>query len=257
MENLGYEVKEIVEKIGTDQYKLKNELDRLSVMGNITSEVVKKFIPRQLKDMAYNLLELAIKGDETNLRIAIKDTQIISDPYKTFGLLVSQFFNISAIVLEPNHPTNIIAEKLGVNLFVLNKLKSSARSLSIGDLRRIILEFTDADTVFLDSSLTPACLAILDNEALRRAAVFFFSRFFLTALSSSLCAFDRFLEFGSARKLFVADLISFLIEILRSRRLLACLTRFIADFMIGMILLSFTSCNSLVYNLSELYRFFS
>lgn len=136
---------EIVEKIGADQYKLKNELDRLSVMGDITSEVVKKFTPRQLKDMAYDLLELAIKGDEANLRIAIKDTQIISDPYKTFGLLVSQFFNISAIVLEPNYSTNIIAEKLGVNLFVLNKLKSSASSLSIGDLRRIILEFTDAD----------------------------------------------------------------------------------------------------------------
>ncbi|MFC2709539.1 MAG: DNA polymerase III subunit delta [Candidatus Saccharibacteria bacterium] len=146
---------EIVEKIGTDQYKLKNELDRLSVMGNITSEVVKKFTPRQLKDMAYDLLELAIKGDETNLRIAIKDTQIISDPYKTFGLLVSQFFNISAIVLEPNHPTNIIAEKLGVNLFVLNKLKSSARSLSIGDLRRIILEFTDADRKMKTSSDDP------------------------------------------------------------------------------------------------------
>ena len=146
---------EIVEKIGTDQYKLKNELDRLSVMGDITSEVVKKFTPRQLKDMAYDLLELAIKGDEANLRIAIKDTQIISDPYKTFGLLVSQFFNISAIVLEPNHPTNIIAEKLGVNLFVLNKLKSSARSLSIGDLRRIILEFTDADRKIKTSSDDP------------------------------------------------------------------------------------------------------
>ena len=131
------------------------ELDRLSVMGDITSEVVKKFTPRQLKDMAYDLLELAIKGDEANLRIAIKDTQIISDPYKTFGLLVSQFFNISAIVLEPNHPTNIIAEKLGVNLFVLNKLKSSARSLSIGDLRRIILEFTDADRKIKTSSDDP------------------------------------------------------------------------------------------------------
>jgi DNA polymerase III delta subunit len=105
--------------------------------------------------MAYDLLELAIKGDEANLRIAIKDTQIISDPYKTFGLLVSQFFNISAIVLEPNHPTNIIAEKLGVNLFVLNKLKSSARSLSIGDLRRIILEFTDADRKMKTSSDDP------------------------------------------------------------------------------------------------------
>ena len=139
---------EIVEKIGTDQYKLKNELDRLSVMGDITSEVVKKFTPRQLKDMAYDLLELAIKGDEANLRIAIKDTQIISDPYKTFGLLVSQFFNISAIVLEPN-------QKLGVNLFVLNKLKSSARSLSIGDLRRIILEFTDADRKMKTSSDDP------------------------------------------------------------------------------------------------------
>lgn len=40
---------EIVEKIGTDQYKLKNELDRLSVMGDITSEVVKKVHPASIK----------------------------------------------------------------------------------------------------------------------------------------------------------------------------------------------------------------
>ena len=48
--------------------------------------------------------------------------------------------------------------------------------------------------------------------------MFFLIRPFLTALSSSLCAFERLFALGSATKAFTAPLISFLIPTLRSRR---------------------------------------
>lgn len=83
------------------------------------------------------------------------------------------------------------------------------------------------------SSLTPAFFAIAERALLRRAAVFFFSRFFLTAVSSSLWAAASVAALGSAMKALTADLMSRLIPILRSRRFKVCFARLMADLMIG------------------------
>src|SRR5690606_10747805 len=89
------------------------------------------------------------------------------------------------------------------------------------------------------SSLTPASFATLARFALRRAAVFFEIRFFLTAVSISLCAAERPAAVGFSRNDLTAFLMSRLVPTLRSRRLTVCFIRFIADLMIGMLL--FTS----------------
>lgn len=93
---------------------------------------------------------------------------------------------------------------------------------------------------FVVDGCTPAALAVLARFALRRAAVFFLIRPFLTALSSSLCVFDRVAALGFAANALVADLISFLIPTLRSRRAIVCFIRLIADLMIGTKFTSFT-----------------
>lgn len=84
---------------------------------------------------------------------------------------------------------------------------------------------------------TPAALAVLARADLRRAAVALAMRFFLTAVSISLCALLSPSLVGFARKLLTALLISRFVETFRSRRFAACLTRLIADLMIGMLFL--------------------
>lgn len=100
--------------------------------------------------------------------------------------------------------------------------------------------------VFLvDTSLTPASLAIFDRFDLRLAAVFLLIRFFFTAISISPCAFDRAAALGFAINALTALLISRLIPTFFSRRFVACFARFIADLIIGM---------SFLYLLNELYN---
>jgi hypothetical protein len=72
------------------------------------------------------------------------------------------------------------------------------------------------------SSLTPASLATRLSWLLRRAAVRLSRMFFLTAVSISLCAADSVLADGLAWKALTADLTSFLVATLRSRRTTAC-----------------------------------
>jgi hypothetical protein len=83
------------------------------------------------------------------------------------------------------------------------------------------------------ASFMPASLAILDRLLLRLAAVFFFRRPFLTAVSISFWAALRPAADGLVMNALTAFLMSRLITMLRSRRLTVCLARLIADLMIG------------------------
>lgn len=85
------------------------------------------------------------------------------------------------------------------------------------------------------AGLTPASLACLAMAALRRDAVFFLIKPFLTALSSSLWALAAVSAVGLAANALLAVLISFLIPTLRSRRTIVCFIRLIALLIIGIV----------------------
>lgn len=81
--------------------------------------------------------------------------------------------------------------------------------------------------------LTLAALAILATLALRREAVFFLRRPFLTALSYSDWTLLAFAAVGDFLKLLRAVLIFFLIAVFLAVRLTVCRAAFLADLMIG------------------------
>ena len=76
-------------------------------------------------------------------------------------------------------------------------------------------------------------LASLATRDLRREAVFFLSKPFLTALSYSLWIFFMFSAVGLALKFLRAALMAFLISWFLAVRLVVCLAAFLADLMIG------------------------
>lgn len=94
--------------------------------------------------------------------------------------------------------------------------------------------------------LAPADLANLARLALRREAVFFFRRPFLTALSYSDWILAMASLVGLSLKIFKADLMSFLICWLCSVRLTAWRAAFFADLIIGIKISSRLFDNNLV-----------
>ena len=86
--------------------------------------------------------------------------------------------------------------------------------LAVGFLVAVFLAEVAGLVVFF-SSLTPAALATLARADLRRLAVAFLSRPFLTAVSNSLWALLRVAVLGFGINSLVADLISRLIPMLR------------------------------------------
>lgn len=111
-------------------------------------------------------------------------------------------------------------------------------ALATGFLAAAGFAVTAGFAAFLEAPIfTPASLATLAKADLRRAAVALGIKFFLTAVSISLCALLRPSLVGFARKILTAPLMSRFVETFRSRRFAACLTRLMADLMIGMLFL--------------------
>lgn len=148
---------ELVMRVGVDQYRLLHELLRLSVVGEITKEVVCTHTPAPPKEVAFSLLETALKSDASAVRQAVETARITADPYMTFGLLVSQVYAISGLVIAQGEGVAVaeLAAALEVHPFVLRNLQQSAHALELQDVRELITELAVADERMKTSDIDP------------------------------------------------------------------------------------------------------
>lgn len=148
---------ELVARVGVDQYRLLHELLRLAVVGEITKEVVCMHTPASPKEVAFSLLETALTSDASAVRQAVAMARLTADPYMTFGLVVSQVYAISGLVLTRGEDiaATELAATLGVHPFVLRNLQQSARMLELQTVRELISELAVADERMKTSDIDP------------------------------------------------------------------------------------------------------
>ena len=145
---------EVVQRIGTDQYALENELTRLGVLGDITPELVARYTEPAAHDTAYALLELALKGDSRGVQRKVRALSSSEDSYRTVGLLASQVYALAGLVLLDDERVDV-AKTLGVHPFVLRNLRSSARQVRREQLARIVARLAAADLQLKSTATEP------------------------------------------------------------------------------------------------------
>lgn len=150
--------RELVQRIGTDQYALKNELIRLKAMGDITLEVVEHYTEPTTHENAFALLELALRGDNSALRQKIRTLSTSDDAYRTLGLLASQIYALAGLVLIEDEQVDV-AQTLGVHPFVLRNLHTVARQLSRQQLAKVVNRLAALD-IQLKSTASDPWLAL-------------------------------------------------------------------------------------------------
>ena len=136
---------EIVRRRGTDQYQLLSTLDQLSLLGNITLEMVQSHIEPPLEEDVFSLLDVALTGTADQLRQKLRTLQLTNDPYMTMGLLASQMFALAALVYGSDKSQADMTAELGVSAFVLRNLSSAARTLNTSRMAYVVQQLSDAD----------------------------------------------------------------------------------------------------------------
>lgn len=142
----------LVARVGDDQYMLKNELNRLSAVGEVTLTVVEVHTEETIHDTAFALLEMALDRQAQSLAERVRRLKMTEDAYRTFGLLVSQVFALA--VVAASNPSDDIKDT-GVHPFVARKMRSVGSRVSPAMMRAIVEECTQTDRQLKGSAVDP------------------------------------------------------------------------------------------------------
>ena len=146
-------IREIIRRRGVEQYQLINTLEQLAVLGDVTRDVVDTHIEATPQENVFELLNASLSGDSSKVRSMVQTLRLTNDPYMTVGLLASQVFALSGLVLGGNSQS--IASDLGVSPYVLRNLSGAADSIDKVKLKKLISALADADIGLKSSTVDP------------------------------------------------------------------------------------------------------
>lgn len=149
--------KTLIDWEGYDEWKIKEAIEKLSLLGDINEENIKHFIPPSLESNTFNLLELTLKRDIHNLLSninIIKNIEGNEGAYKLLGLLSTQFFQIISlkIGLDNNLSIKKIAKDIEANEWALNKIKPLIQYIDSNNTDFIIEKISQADKLIKRTS---------------------------------------------------------------------------------------------------------
>ena len=149
--------KTLIDWVGYDEWKIKEAIEKLSLLGDISEENIKHFIPPSLESNTFNLLELTLKRDIHNLLSninIIKNIEGNEGAYKLLGLLSTQFFQIISlkIGLDNNLSIKEIAKDIEANEWALNKIKPLTQYIDSNNTDFIIEKISQADKLIKRTS---------------------------------------------------------------------------------------------------------
>lgn len=143
----------LVARVGVDQWELAHALDKLSVLSEVTEDIIRDVIEANPSENVFELFETALKGNRTRIRVMIATLSLTEEPYQLFGLLSGQAFQLAALAAASE--SDNVAKDIGAHPFVLSKLKPYAKKEGIAGASQIAKAFAEADHAMKTSSIDP------------------------------------------------------------------------------------------------------
>lgn len=138
------EARSLVLRAGVDQWSLDQGLAKLSVLDVVSTTEIESFIEATPTENVFVLFESALKGNSVRISEMIRTLSLTEDPYRVFGLLTGQAFQLAALALG-DAPHATIAKDIGAHPFALGKLAPYARQKGRTGVKNIVQSFVKAD----------------------------------------------------------------------------------------------------------------
>lgn len=143
----------LVRRVGVDQWMLAGALDKLALLDVVTAEAIDDTVEPNPTENVFQLFELALSGKSQQLRQVLATLEQTEDPYRLFGLLAGQVFQLAA--LAAGEPAATVAKDIGAHPFVLSKLAPYASRLGATGTRQVVMAFSEADVAMKTSVADP------------------------------------------------------------------------------------------------------
>lgn len=143
----------LVARVGADQWGLYHALEKLSVLDAVTPQVIEEVIELSPTESVFNLFEAALRGNGAQVQVMIRTLALNEDPYRLFGLLSGQAFQLAALSVADDDAN--VAKDVGAHPFALSKLAPYAKKCGHTGGRKVIAAFAEADSGMKNSVAEP------------------------------------------------------------------------------------------------------
>lgn len=133
----------LVARVGVDQWQLFNALKKLSLVDDISIDIIKNVIEPNTVENVFNLLETALIGDRVELSQIMSRIKKTEDGYRLFALLSSQAFQL--LVASVADKADNLQRDFAIHPFVASKLSLLAKKVGNKNVPKIIDIFVRAD----------------------------------------------------------------------------------------------------------------
>lgn len=147
----------LVERVGTNQQLLSNELEKLLLYDSKISRASIELLTEQTpQSTIFNLLEAAFAGNQKRaLQLYDEQRALKVEPAQIIAMLTWQL-NVLAIIKTAGERNNSqIASEAKLNPFVVQKSQGIARKLSLTELKKLISRLLDIDVQTKRTNLDP------------------------------------------------------------------------------------------------------
>lgn len=136
----------LVEYVGTDQWRLEHEVEKLKLSGKKpTRELIEAIVEPTPQATAFELLDAAFQGRAEDLERIYEVVSRQEEAQKFFGLIASQVYALAVAVHMSGKPSSQVTKETGLHPFVLQKTTSLARQMSKKQLQELVERLTELD----------------------------------------------------------------------------------------------------------------
>lgn len=144
----------IIERAGTDQWKLHYGLQKLALLGNINEQKIIENIEASPQANVFALIDASLHRSPEKVHQLVGLASVSEDPYFFFGLLSSQIFQLITLASSEKSPSEV-ASDLGVHPYPLQKLSGLAKQVNKSQMQKIANIIADCDDKLKRSGAEP------------------------------------------------------------------------------------------------------
>lgn len=146
----------LVRQAGTNQWQLSGELHKLLAANPaITTESIDQLVEPSPQASAFELLDAVLAGQNAKAMELLARLKTNEDPYKLFGLLISQIQALALVATAQGKTPDMIAKDAGIHPFVVRKLQPLGRGMSILQLRAVLASVALTDAQMKSTGVDP------------------------------------------------------------------------------------------------------
>lgn len=143
--------RKLVSRVGFNPWELVQAVEKLRLLDRSDEAAINQVVEASLDENVFALFEAALKGDGRALHAAIQNSQRQEDPYRLFGLLSSQAYQLAAALAVEQGSK----ETFAVHPFVLQKLRPYAKRRGRSGVRQVVALVAIADVMLKTTSNDP------------------------------------------------------------------------------------------------------